>query len=41
MAMDWCNIMVADYHIHTRASPDAEGSLADVARLQREEGLMR
>lgn len=26
---DWCSRMIADYHIHTRASPDAEGSMAD------------
>ena|SRR5208337_1686400 len=25
--------MIADYHIHTRASPDAEGTMADCARV--------
>lgn len=32
-ARDRCNGMVADYHIHTRASPDAEGSMEDCVRV--------
>ena len=26
------NITVADYHVHTKASPDAEGSMEEYAR---------
>lgn len=25
--------MIADYHVHTRASPDAEGSMADCVNV--------
>jgi len=31
--------MVADYHIHTRASEDAEGSMADCARAAKKRGI--
>lgn len=37
--MDWCNRMVADYHIHTRASPDAEGSMADCGKVAEKRGI--
>jgi histidinol-phosphatase (PHP family) len=31
--------LIADYHIHTRASPDAEGSMADCAQVAKKRGI--
>jgi histidinol phosphatase-like PHP family hydrolase len=31
--------MIADYHVHTGASPDAEGSMADCVRVAKKRGI--
>jgi histidinol phosphatase-like PHP family hydrolase len=31
--------MIADYHVHTRASPDAEGSMTDCVNVAKKKNI--